>query len=459
MTDALPHTIDSSRRATRLEPGRVAEVSSRVLEAQRLLEVYFGGGYVRPDGKLGSTTQRFVERFQNAEGLTGVGPGGLDDVTMNALRTRAAYGYRARIQAQTDAFAPETTAAVEARRRLIDQTIVSGGPQAPRPGLAMERAPEAPLPSHAVRAGDTIAHIAKHHDVTVDEIRRFNPGLNVNDLREGDPLFLPPRTTAREEAVPRREDGPDAPIGAWTDVPVDRPVLQRGRAGIEPSPAVEAVQRRLSALGYSLGRSQEPDGRFGRGVQEAVRLFQAVNGIRSTGVIDPATWDKLAASEARPASMVTSSGTRYPPGSPQQVELFRRAATLLRGHGINVPDSWASSRALQNILLRENRDGEVGRPNFRYGARANDPSTWPAIWAELRAGRIQGQDRVPRRLRSSATGLGQLLGSNVDKFYPSGRAGIGNPIEEAAGMMYYISDRYRTPERAWANYNRRHQGY
>ena len=455
MTDA----VLTSRQATRLEPGATTEVSPRVREAQALLDAYFGGGYVRPDGKLGSTTRRFIERFQRAEALPGVVPGGLDDATMEALRARAAAGYRARIQVQTDAFAPETSAAVEARRRLIDQTIVNGGPRPPLPGAAIERAPEAPLPSHTVRTGETLVHIARDHDVTVDEIVRFNPGLNVHDLREGDPLFLPPRTHPREEALARREDGPSAPIGPWTDAPVDRPVLQRGRAGGEPNAAVEAVQRRLAGLGYSLGRSQDPDGRFGPGVQEAVRLFQAVNGVRSTGIVDTATWEKLAAGEARPASMVTSPGTRYPAGSPQQVELFRRAAALLRTRGVNVPDSWASSRALQNILLRENRDGEVGRPNYRYGARANDPATWPTIWAELRAGNIRGQAHVPRRLRSSATGLGQLLGSNVDKYYPSGRAGIGDAIEEAAGMMHYILASYRTPERAWANYNRRHQGY
>ncbi|MBI4821628.1 MAG: hypothetical protein HY791_35530 [Deltaproteobacteria bacterium] len=136
---------------------------------------------------------------------------------------------------------------------------------------------------------------------------------------------------------------------------------------------------------------------------------------------------------------------RYEPGSPQAVGLFREAARLAE-----VPERWASSRALHNILRRESA-GIVGRPNYTYGARATNQARWPAIHEELRRGVISAH--------SSATGLGQLLLSNVDRYYPKGRAGIGDALQEAAGMLRYIKDRYSSPERAWAQYGARHEGY
>jgi SLT domain-containing protein len=63
------------------------------------------------------------------------------------------------------------------------------------------------------------------------------------------------------------------------------------------------------------------------------------------------------------------------------------------------------------------------------------------------------------RARSSASGLGQLLLANVDEHYPDGRAGIGDPLNEAAGMLSYIKKRYGNPDEAWRMYGRYHEGY
>ena len=156
----------------------------------------------------------------------------------------------------------------------------------------------------------------------------------------------------------------------------------------------------------------------------------------------------------------------YPPGSPEQVSLFEAAARL-----VGLPARWARSSGLANILRRES-GGWVGVPNFRYGDRAKDKSRWPEIWAELRrhiytGTQITAREREadlakglpPQPRRSGATGLGQLQPDNVDKLYPSGRAGIGVPIEEAAGMLRYIKERYGTPEIAWAKYGTKFPGY
>lgn len=137
--------------------------------------------------------------------------------------------------------------------------------------------------------------------------------------------------------------------------------------------------------------------------------------------------------------------TRYPPESDVARMLFREAARL-----IGAPEAWADSPGLHNILRRES-GGVVGRPNYTYGRRANDPAAWPAIHAELRAGRITA--------KSSATGLGQLLLRNVDAYYPTKRAGIGDALQEAAGMLAYIRHRYGDPDNAWAQYGKHHEGY
>ena len=127
---------------------------------------------------------------------------------------------------------------------------------------------------------------------------------------------------------------------------------------------------------------------------------------------------------------------RYAPGSPSQITLFQQAAAKF-----GLPTSWASSNGLIQLLKHES-DGWVGRPNYTYGERARNRALWPSVIAELRAGITSAT--------ASASGLGQLLLTNAERYYPSGRKGIGVPIEEAAGMMKYIKARYGDPDRAWA---------
>lgn len=139
----------------------------------------------------------------------------------------------------------------------------------------------------------------------------------------------------------------------------------------------------------------------------------------------------------------------YAPGSAEQIQLFRKAAELA-----GVPESWASDAALMNVLAAESA-GQVGIPNYTYGWRQDHPACWPKIHNELRAGiDSSGILRDGRLVKSTATGLGQLLLGNVDDHYPSGRAGIGVAVEEAAGMLSYIKDRYGEPVWAWRCHNK-----
>ena len=149
-------------------------------------------------------------------------------------------------------------------------------------------------------------------------------------------------------------------------------------------------------------------------------------------------------------NLLDQGAARYGPFTLAAQALFAQAAQLL-----SVPITWADpahaeGSALHTILRKES-DGFVGRPNYTYGQRAQSVRDWAEIWDELRDGRITAT--------SSATGLGQLLLRNVESFYPSGRAGIGNPLEEAQGMLAYIQDRYGSPSVAAAQYGTVFEGY
>lgn len=131
---------------------------------------------------------------------------------------------------------------------------------------------------------------------------------------------------------------------------------------------------------------------------------------------------------------------RYAPGSQKQIQLFTRAADVA-----GVSSDWASDPGLIALIEAESA-GWVGIPNYTYGERKKDRSRWPGVWAELRRGAIT--------TKSSATGLGQLKLSNVDVFYPAGRAGIGDALNEAVGMLRYIDVRYGHPREAWRCHDR-----
>ena len=214
--------------------------------------------------------------------------------------------------------------------------------------------------------------------------------------------------------------------------PAPFPVMSRGSSG----PQVRTLQEQLHALGFDAG---PVDGDFGPKTQYAVQRFQTSQGLSPDGIVGNQTMSAL----LRPSATRTTPAPRlpvYPPHSPEAIALFREAASVA-----GVPTSWATSNGLHQILSRES-GGRVGVPNYTYGRRAQDPGQWPEIWSELRNGTISA--------RSSATGLGQLLLNNVDTYYPNGRSGIGNAVEEAAGMLNYIQARYGNPEQAWRSYGR-----
>lgn len=264
--------------------------------------------------------------------------------------------------------------------------------------------------------------------------------LRFGAIKSDDTLQLPREA---EEAIAAQAPSEVAETATGFTAPsvtVSGPTLREGSSGAQ----VEALQTRLSELGYSVG----VDGDYGRLTGAAVRQFQAANGMKADGVLGPNTMNALNSAAARPApkaSALDTSRAQYAPNSSEAIALFEEAAAR-----VGLPKEWASSPALHELLRRES-NGQVGRPNYTYGSRAKNPAQWASIHNELKRG--------IRTTKSSATGLGQLLLANVDAYYPSGRAGIGDPVEEAAGMLKYIEARYGSPEKALLAYGTRHEGY
>lgn len=321
--------------------------------------------------------------------------------------------------------------------------------QTPSSASRSEGATRSSEPStYTIQRGDTLNGIAHAHGTTAGILKEHNPQIrSIHQIREGDVLNIPGNSNTPREQPAR----PASDVSAATRFPglfdpnrFAKPVLSRGSSGEH----VRNAQERLAELGYHPGQI---DGDFGPQTASAVRSFQRLNNLSPDGVVGSDTWKALQSPDAATrSSALGNSGDvprlqRYVPFSPEAEALFEKAADIA-----GVPASWARSSGLHNILQRES-DGIVGRPNYTYGSRSRNRASWPGIHDELRAGHISA--------RSSATGLGQLLLNNVERYYPSGRAGIGDPVEEAAGMLSYIKDRYGHPDTAWRLYGTRHEGY
>lgn len=149
----------------------------------------------------------------------------------------------------------------------------------------------------------------------------------------------------------------------------------------------------------------------------------------------------------------------------------QKAKDLLRAAAISagLPPEWADANGTHKILQSESK-GSVGIPNYTFKQKAN-PAQWPEVWDILQrldqyvySGKPSEAEREARWSKfkkevypipsSTATGLGQLLLSNVRLYYPNGAAGIGDPFNEAVGFLRYIADRYGSPDVAWGIYGK-----
>jgi hypothetical protein len=265
------------------------------------------------------------------------------------------------------------------------------------------------------------------------------PALSMVEMR-ADPKLL----AAQEVRVPRKtlrvgmgEKHPREDVGALQEILKElgfhpKKAKTNGVFGPRFKRSVIELQDTLRIM----GRPTETNGVFGeRTSRSLAKLYETRKGRKAL---------KAAHADLREYRRY-APGAHYPAHSQRAKDLFRAAARTA-----GLPESWATSRGLHNILENES-DGRVGIPNYTYGSRRDTVREWKQIHRELRAGRITAE--------STATGLGQLLNYNVDAYYPRGAKGIGVPLEEAIGMLRYIEAAYGNPENAWVKYNTEHEGY
>ena len=165
--------------------------------------------------------------------------------------------------------------------------------------------------------------------------------------------------------------------------------------------------------------------------------------------------EKLSQREKLPDTSVPRKKV-YKPYAAETYALFEEAAFIA-----GVDPAWARSDALHKILQLES-GGRVGIPNYTFGRGnagklfgtdiKNRPENWSKVHDEIKKG-FYRDERGKRKYVgqvgvSSATGLGQLTGASAEIFYPSGIQGIGDPLEEAVGMLRYIAQRRGSPEEA-----------
>lgn len=132
---------------------------------------------------------------------------------------------------------------------------------------------------------------------------------------------------------------------------------------------------------------------------------------------------------------------KFTPGSREAQILFTVAA-----QSAGFPESWWTDPKLHYILSKESV-GVVGVLNYTI------PKSYST--EEFREVSIRRWNNNPIGVRSTASWLGQLVLSNVDIFYPDGRAGIGDALNEAVGMLRYIHDRYGSVDVARSVYGRK----
>lgn len=130
---------------------------------------------------------------------------------------------------------------------------------------------------------------------------------------------------------------------------------------------------------------------------------------------------------------------KFTPWSKDAQVLFMAAC-----QAADLPKDWCNKESLHRILSRES-NGVVGRLNYTI--------KWHSV-DSFKEQALSSTKNNPIGTVSTASGLGQLLLSNVDKYYPEGRKGIWDPLNEAVWMLRYIKDRYGNPDVAWSVYGK-----
>jgi LysM repeat protein len=103
----------------------------------------------------------------------------------------AAAGQQSQIN--SDPTLTDQQKAIEMKRLEVQQltaAALASGQSVPADSTAQQ--PRSPQKAHQMRPGDTLAVVSIMYNVPIEAIRDANPGVNVNTLKPGDTLIIPP---------------------------------------------------------------------------------------------------------------------------------------------------------------------------------------------------------------------------------------------------------------------------
>ena len=247
-----------------------------------------------------------------------------------------------------------------------------------------------------------------------DQVNQYSYDLNSNNIYG----YVVPSYTGNESIEE-----------AKTDENNERPLIYKGMTNEN----VRYAQTKLINKGYSVG-SSGADGIFGAGTEQAVRQFQADNGLTADGMIGPATWKKLEESTTvMPSSYpgaVIGMGARGENVVKIQNELIRR--------GYDVPggaDGQYGSGCKSAVIKFQNdngltADGIVGKMTWdTLFPKAGTAYNYPGYIITMGS---RGEDvvKVQRRLMD----LGYEVSGGADGQYGSGARNAVRAFQKDHGL-------------------------
>ena len=211
-----------------------------------------------------------------------------------------------------------------------------------------------------------------------------------------------PTTTT---TAPTTTLAPTTTVAPTTTTTVDDGTLRPGSSG----PAVQALQDKLTSLGFWLGPA---NGAFGRLTQQAVMAFQKANGLHRDGSAGPATLAALTTA-ARPTPRSTVDGI--------DIDLSRQILMVVEGGQVKwtintstgkpstptVPGDFKVLRQIDGV--RHVPDGDLYRPKYFNGGDA-----------------IHGSPSIPGYAASH--GCSRVSNPAMDFLWASGNLEVGTPV-------------------------------
>lgn len=157
--------------------------------------------------------------------------------------------------------------------------------------------------------------------------------------------------------MPNRIDRPTTTPVTTPTTTNDTPTLREGSRG----PDVARLQTALNQAGYNAGTA---DGAFGRGTADALKAFQAANGLTADGVAGPRVWAKLAGSPNGPPTPPPNQG--WAPKSNDKVQFV--AVNNSEAHKSTLESDALSARGTNVNVIKDSAVADTVTTKSASGA-------------------------------------------------------------------------------------------